>query len=47
MPDGGFVTAPAAPGWQVGVVRMFDVLVDGLRVRQGAGKPAPRRSPNA
>jgi AcrR family transcriptional regulator len=33
------------PGWQAGVVRMLDVLVDGLRVPSGAGKPAPRRSP--
>jgi len=28
------------PGWQAGVIRMLDVLVDGLRVKGGAGKPA-------
>ena len=33
------------PGWQAGVIRMLDVLVDGLRVQPGAGKRAPRRSP--
>ena len=31
------------PGWQASVVRMLDVLVDGLRVQSGAGKPASRR----
>ena len=31
------------PGWQAGVIRMLDVLVDGLRVQSGVGKPAPRR----
>ena len=30
------------PGWQTGVVRMLDVLVDGLRVKPG--KPATRAS---
>jgi AcrR family transcriptional regulator len=35
------------PGWQAGVMRMLDVLVDGLRVQPRAGKPAPRRSPKA
>jgi AcrR family transcriptional regulator len=35
------------PGWQASVVRMLDVLVDGLRVQRRAGKPAPRRSPKA
>jgi AcrR family transcriptional regulator len=30
------------PGWQAGVIRMLDVLVDGLRVKPGAGKPAAR-----
>ena len=30
------------PGWQAGVVRMLDVLVDGLRVKPG--KPATRAS---
>ena len=35
------------PGWQASVVRMLDVLVDGLRVQSDAGKPAPRRSPKA
>jgi AcrR family transcriptional regulator len=35
------------PGWQASVVRMLDVLVDGLRVQSGAGKPAPRRPPKA
>jgi AcrR family transcriptional regulator len=34
------------PGWQASVVRMLDVLVDGLRVQSGTGKPAPR-SPKA
>jgi AcrR family transcriptional regulator len=36
-----------APGWQASVVRMVDVLVDGLRVRTGAAEkttPAKRRS---
>ena len=33
------------PGWQAGVIRMLDVLVDGLRVQAHASKPAPRRSP--
>jgi AcrR family transcriptional regulator len=33
------------PGWQAGVLRMLDVLVDGLRVQTAAGKPASRRSP--
>jgi AcrR family transcriptional regulator len=28
------------PGWQAGVIRMLDVLVDGLRVQAAAGKPA-------
>ena len=28
------------PGWQVGVIRMLDVLVDGLRVKSGAN-PQP------
>jgi AcrR family transcriptional regulator len=34
------------PGWQKSVVRLLDVLVDGLRVRSGSaeGKPAPRGS---
>jgi AcrR family transcriptional regulator len=31
------------PGWQASVVRMLDVLIDGLRVKPGAGKPAARR----
>lgn len=31
------------PGWQAGVIRMLDVLVDGLRVKEGAGKPAGRK----
>jgi AcrR family transcriptional regulator len=35
------------PGWQASVVRMLDVLVDGLRVQSDAGKPVPRRSPKA
>jgi len=35
------------PGWQASVVRMLDVLVDGLRVQSGAGKPAPKRPPKA
>jgi AcrR family transcriptional regulator len=35
------------PGWQASVVRMLDVLVDGLRVQSDAGKPAPRRPPKA
>jgi AcrR family transcriptional regulator len=35
------------PGWQASVVRMLDVLVDGLRVQSGAGKPAPLRPPKA
>jgi AcrR family transcriptional regulator len=35
------------PGWQASVVRMLDVLVDGLRVQSGAGKPAERRPPKA
>jgi hypothetical protein len=30
------------PGWQAGVVRMLDVLVDGLCVQSSPGKPAPR-----
>jgi AcrR family transcriptional regulator len=34
------------PGWQASVVRMLDVLVDGLRVQSDTGKPA-RRSPKA
>ena len=29
------------PGWQVGVVRMLDVLIDGMRVK--AASPAERR----
>jgi|SRR6185437_9140198 len=33
------------PGWQAGVIRMLDVLVDGLRGQAHASKPAPRRSP--
>ena len=33
------------PGWQAGVIRMLDVLVDGLRVKPGAGKPAARPRP--
>ncbi|MBV9460639.1 MAG: TetR/AcrR family transcriptional regulator [Bradyrhizobium sp.] len=33
------------PGWQAGVARMLDVLVDGLRVQSDTGKP--RRSPKA
>ena len=33
-------------GWQASVVRMLDVLVDGLRVQSDNGKP-PRRSPKA
>ena len=28
------------PGWQAGVIRMLDVLVDGLRVQAAVGKPA-------
>jgi AcrR family transcriptional regulator len=35
------------PGWQASVVRMLDVLVDGLRAQSGAGEPAPRRPPKA
>lgn len=35
------------PGWQAGVMRMLDVLVDGLRVQPRVGKGAPRRSPRA
>jgi AcrR family transcriptional regulator len=35
------------PGWQASVVRMLDVLVDGLRVQSGADEPASRRSPKA
>ena len=35
------------PGWQASVVRMLDVLVDGLRVQSGTGKPALRRPPKA
>jgi AcrR family transcriptional regulator len=31
------------PGWQAGVIRMLDVLVDGLRVKPAAAKPAARR----
>ena len=31
------------PGWQASVMRMLDVLLDGLRVKPGAGKPAARR----
>jgi hypothetical protein len=31
------------PGWQAGVIRMLDVLVDGLRVKGGAGKPTERK----
>jgi AcrR family transcriptional regulator len=31
------------PGWQAGVVRMLDVLIDGLRVQTSAGKQATRR----
>src|SRR5215469_9021129 len=31
------------PGWQAGVIRMLDVLVDGLRVKPGEGKPAERK----
>jgi AcrR family transcriptional regulator len=31
------------PGWQASVVRMLDVLIDGLRVQAGASKPAERR----
>jgi AcrR family transcriptional regulator len=34
------------PGWQASVVRMLDVLVDGLRVQSDTDKP-PRRSPKA
>jgi AcrR family transcriptional regulator len=30
------------PGWQAGVIRMLDVLVDGLRVKSGASKLAAR-----
>ena len=33
------------PGWQASVIRMLDVLVDGLRAQSDAGKPVPRRSP--
>jgi len=33
------------PGWQAGVIRMLDVLVDGLRGQAHASKLAPRRSP--
>ena len=33
------------PGWQASVVRMLDVLVDGLRAQSDTGKPAPRRPP--
>jgi AcrR family transcriptional regulator len=35
------------PGWQAGVIRMLDVLVDGLRVQSGVGKAAPRRPPKS
>ena len=35
------------PGWQAGVIRMLDVLVDGLRAQPSAGKPTPRRAPKA
>jgi AcrR family transcriptional regulator len=35
------------PGWQASVIRMLDVLVDGLGAQSGAGKPAPRRPPKA
>lgn len=35
------------PGWQAGVIRMLDVLVDGLRVQPRADKGAPRQSPKA
>jgi AcrR family transcriptional regulator len=28
------------PGWQAGVIRMLDVLVDGMRVQAAVGKPA-------
>jgi AcrR family transcriptional regulator len=31
------------PGWQAGVVRMLDVLVDGLRVRAASAEPARRK----
>ena len=32
------------PGWQASVMRMLDVLVDGLRVKS-ASRPAASRSP--
>jgi AcrR family transcriptional regulator len=32
------------PGWQASVVRLMDVLVDGLRVRPDAGKAPARQS---
>ncbi len=35
------------PGWQASVVRMLDVLVDGLRMQSGAAKPSARRSPKS
>jgi AcrR family transcriptional regulator len=35
-----------APGWQTGVVRMLDVLVDGLRAHS-AGKSPARRPPKS
>jgi AcrR family transcriptional regulator len=35
------------PGWQAGVMRMLDVLIDGLRLKPGAGKPAARRPSKA
>jgi AcrR family transcriptional regulator len=35
------------PGWQASVVRMLDVLVDGLRLPSTAGKRAPRRPSKA
>jgi AcrR family transcriptional regulator len=34
------------PGWQSSVMRMLDVLIDGLRA-QGAGKGQPRRPPKS
>jgi AcrR family transcriptional regulator len=32
------------PGWQASVMRMLDVLIDGLRVNAGAGKAAATRT---
>jgi AcrR family transcriptional regulator len=35
------------PGWQAGVVRMLDVLIDGMRVKSAAASPAERRPSKA